>query len=357
MFRNLLIVCFCIFWFKSVLGQNKSESPYFIETNYQYGFIWQHKPSLESILGGNINVVQISLGKETYGQSYWDQLYRYPDWGGGVYIANLGNDKELGYATSFFGYINVPVILRKRFELRYRLSGGLAYLTKGNIAVGTHCNLFFDANLNTRFLLTKKLYLVNAFGATHFSNGATKMPNLGLNLFSYRLGLHYMFSEVQPSKITNQLPEINSKNWFNMTVNGGLKEAKFNPGTKYTILSASTNYLRSLSYKHKIGVGLDLFYDESLYELMISEGNSNYTKNETLRYGIHLATEYRFKRIYLDIQLGTYLYSNYNGDGEFYERVGIRYLIYNDLFLSMSLKANNEVADFIEWGIGYQVPW
>lgn len=355
--RTLVFACFCILGLNNAISQNNSESPYFIETNYQYGFIWQHKPSLESILGGNINVVQLNLGKETYGKSYWDQLYRYPDWGGGVYFANLGNQEELGYASAIYAYVNVPLISRNKFELRYSVSGGLAYLTKGNIAVGTHVNLYFDANINARIFLTDRLYLINAFGATHFSNGATKMPNLGLNLFAYRLGFHYSLADVQPSKVTKQLPQNTKKNWFNMIINAGLKEAKFNPGTKYSVLSFSANYLRSFGYKHKIGVGFDYFYDESIYRLMNSDIASSYSRSETFRYGIHLATEYRINKICLDVQLGTYLYSRYEDDGLFYERVGIRYLIYKDLFLGVSLKANNEVADFIEWGVGYQFPW
>lgn len=289
MLRSILFACLCIFGLNKAISQNTGESPYFIETNYQYGFIWQHKPSLESILGGNINVVQINFGKETCGKSYWDQLYRYPDWGGGVYIANLGNQEELGYASAIHAYINVPVILRNKFELRYSISGGLAYLTKGNIAVGTHVNLYFDANLNTRIFLTDRLYLINAFGATHFSNGATKMPNLGLNLFSYRLGFHYSLADIQPSKVTRQLPQNCNKNWFNMIINAGWKEVKFNPGTKYSVFSFSANYLRSLGYKHKIGVGLDYFYDESLYRLMNSDIALNYSRSETFRYGIHIA--------------------------------------------------------------------
>jgi len=357
MFRTFSSIFICIFWFSNGLSQDKKELPYFLETNYQYGFIWQHNPSLESILGGNINVVQINLGKETYGQTYWDQLYRYPDWGGGLYLANLGNDEELGYATSIYAYINVPVLRRKKFELRYSLSGGLAYLTKGNIAVGTHFNIYFDANLNTRYYLSEKLYLINAFGATHFSNGATKMPNLGLNLFSYRIGLHYLFTENQSTKITKQLPKALNKNWFNIIVNSGWKEAKFDPGTKYTIVSASTNYLRALNKKHKIGAGIDFFYDESLHKFMNISSNSPYSRNETFGYGVHLAVEYRINRICLDIQLGTYLYSNYYSNSDFYERVGIRYLVHKDLFLGVSLKANNEVADFVEWGLGYQMPW
>ncbi|MEA2105787.1 MAG: acyloxyacyl hydrolase [Bacteroidota bacterium] len=209
--RYILIIIFFIALYPNVLGQKGEGSNYFFETNYQYGFVWQHRPSIESILGGNINVLQLNIGKETYGQTYWDQLYRYPDWGAGFYCANLGNNEEMGMANAIYGYINVPLFLRKKFEVRYNISGGLAYLTKGNVAIGTHLNLYFDININTRIPLSNRLYLVNAFGATHFSNGAMKMPNLGLNLFSYRLGIHYQLSGTEPKKIENELPLITQK--------------------------------------------------------------------------------------------------------------------------------------------------
>ncbi|MEA2105788.1 MAG: hypothetical protein U9P82_03595 [Bacteroidota bacterium] len=76
-----------------------------------------------------------------------------------------------------------------------------------------------------------------------------------------------------------------------------------------------------------------------------------------MRYGIHLATQYRINKLILDIQLGTYLYANFTDDGIIYERIGIRYLMYEDLFVNISLKASKGVADFIEWGVGYQIPW
>ena len=145
--RYILIIIFFIALYPNVLGQKGEEPNYFFETNYQYGFVWQHRPSIESILGGNINVLQLNIGKETYGQTYWDQLYRYPDWGAGFYCANLGNNEEMGVANAIYGYINIPLVLRKKFEVRYNISGGLAYLTKGNVAIGTHLNLYFDDRL------------------------------------------------------------------------------------------------------------------------------------------------------------------------------------------------------------------
>lgn len=355
--RYTLFVISSIALYTNVLGQKNKESLYFFETNYQYGFVWQHRPSLASILGGNINVLQLNVGKETYGQTYWDQLYRYPDWGGGFYYANLGNNEEMGAANAIYGYINIPLILRKKFEVRYNISGGLAYLTKGNVAIGTHLNLYFDVNINTRFLLSKRLYLVNAFGATHFSNGAMKMPNLGLNLFSYRLGIHYQLSETEPKKNKNELPLNTQKNCVNIVLNGGWKEIKSQVGEKYSIISGSIDYFRKVGFKHKIGTGLDIFYDESLYPTMNNDLYSNLSQSDIMRCGIHLATQYRIDKIILDIHLGTYLYANYTDDGIIYERIGIRYLIYEDLFVNISLKTSKGVADFIEWGVGYQIPW
>lgn len=341
----------------NAFGQHDNASPYYVESNYQYGFIWQHRPSMQSILGSNINVFQLNIGKETYGQNYWDKLYRYPDWGGGLYSANLGNDEKMGTANAIYGYLNVPLMLRKKFEVRYNISGGVAYLTKGNIAIGTHINLYFDLNINTRLFLTKRLYLVNAFGATHFSNGATKMPNLGLNLFSYRLGIHYQLSETKPKKIVKEIPAILKENSLNIVLNGGWKEIKSQVGEKYSVLTGSIDYLHRIGYKHKVGAGLDVFYDESLHYLMSVDLPSNVSHNEIMRYGIHLATEYRINNIILGIQLGTYLYANYTDDGIIYQRVGIRYLVYKNLFVNVSLKTSKGVADFIEWGLGYQIPW
>jgi hypothetical protein len=56
----------------------------------------------------------------------------------------------------------------------------------------------------------------------------------------------------------------------------------------------------------------------------------------------------------LGINLGTYLHAKYTEDGKIYQRIALRYIISKNIFTNISLKTSKGVADFVEWGIGYQ---
>lgn len=338
-------------------AQEKEHHNYFIESVYQYGFIWQHRPSLAQIIGGNINVIRFTFGKETFGQKYWEQLYRYPDWGVGYSFTDLGNPEELGQANAIYSYLRVPILKRKKFSLSYKISGGLAYLNKGNIAIGSHINLYFDVSIDTKIKLGKQLELINSFGATHYSNGAIKMPNLGVNLFSYRLGLHYQLQTPEREKITLELPELYGKNCITLFAGAGVKEKRPDGGKKFTVASGSVDYMRVLNLKHKIGLGIDAFYDETLFDLMDPDSVLALTNKDIMRYGFHISGETQVNKLVLVVQIGTYFHANYTDDGKIYQRIAIRYLLSQNLFANVSLKTSKGVADYVEWGLGYQLFW
>ncbi len=340
-----------------LMAQEKKHQNFYLEPIYQYGFIWQHRPSLAEVIGGNINVARISFGKKTFGQSYWDQLYKYPDWGVGYSFTDLGNPDELGQANAIYYYLRIPVLKRTRFSLSYKISGGLAYLNQGNIAIGSHLNLYFDASLDTKIKLSKRLKLINSFGATHYSNGAIEMPNLGVNLFSYRLGLQYMLQPDERETINLELPEIYGKNCISIVLGTGVKEKRPFGGKKFSVASGSVDYMKVLNLKHKIGAGIDVFYDETLLELQDPDTTLNLSNKDIMRYGIHLAGEAQYKNLVLAVHIGTYLHANYTDDGAIYQRVALRYLFTKNLFANISLKTSKGVADFVEWGLGYQFYW
>ncbi len=354
--RHILLLIVLLLQINSFisLSQTDSTKQYYIEPIYQYGFIWQHRPSLSDIIDGNINVVRISFGKSTYGQNYWDELYRYPDHGIGYSFTDLGNPDELGQANAIYYFIRIPLIKKSKFSLSYKISGGLAYLNKGNIAIGSHLNLYFDASIDTKIKLSNKIDLINSFGATHYSNGAIVMPNLGVNLFSYRIGIQYKLYDHQNEKLHSLFPKLFNKQAITIVAGAGVKEKRPDGGKKYTVSSISLDYMRLTGYKHKFGLGLDVFYDASLFDIIENKQNNKLSTQEIMRYGIHLSGEARYKKLVLAVHIGTYLWAKYKDDGKIYQRVAIRYLFTENLFANISLKTSKGIADFVEWGIGYQ---
>ena len=136
--HRLLIITALFIVIPKLKAQEKTNKNYFIEPVYQYGFLWQHRPSMADIAGGNIQVFQLTLGQKSYGKTYWDQLYRYPDRGVGYCYVNLGNPDALGNANALYYYLRIPIVKWTKFSINYKISGGLAYINQENIAIGSH---------------------------------------------------------------------------------------------------------------------------------------------------------------------------------------------------------------------------
>jgi len=74
--------------------------------------------------------------------------------------------------------------------------------------------------------------------------------------------------------------------------------------------------------------------------------------------GWHVSHYLRMYRLTLVTQVGFYLTQNVSHKENKYFQVGGSYHITNNLFCRIALKTRNgAVADFIEWGLGYQIPF
>ena len=75
---------------------------------------------------------------------------------------------------------------------------GSAYISKPfnyqtnylNIAIGLHINMYANINLEAQIRMPHFIFYTD-FGITHFSNGGTKHPNLGLNIPAISMGVKY----------------------------------------------------------------------------------------------------------------------------------------------------------------------
>jgi hypothetical protein len=75
----------------------------------------------------------------------------------------------------------------------------LAYATKKfiknenevNNAIGSNINAYIQLRFGLEWKIAKPLRLVTAFTYNHYSDGAVKLPNLGINTMTGTVGLIY----------------------------------------------------------------------------------------------------------------------------------------------------------------------
>jgi hypothetical protein len=354
---------------------------------YQGGSVLQTNDFLQgdNSTGEPVNrfhALSVQVNWDTDGSKLWQQLYGYPSYGVGAYWVKFPQTEELGNPTALYLFISGPFKRWSKWTFNYDIGFGLTYNWKPynvetnpfNIAVGSYNTVYIDAGLSINWLMAKQWELSLGFSFTHFSNGATAVPNFGVNLVAPRLGLKYKFYHGIPEYKTQEVPKYQDEwEWYGSfaygskqievdTANTGLKDKYLNEN--FNVFVISTAMLRQVTYKSKFGIGLDINYDGSTNaEIDVSDGVPNAVSVpfiEKCSIGIYGSYELVLNKISLAIHPGYYiLRKEYDGQSPaFYQRVGLKWNFWEGMFAGIFVRASNfSKAEFIEWTLGYRLRW
>lgn len=358
------IVLFIVFLFPFFSKGQSSENitkGLGIETDAGYGFIMPHHRSIEYVLEDHIRTFDLKLTKSTYGNKYWNQLYKYPYYGIGFYRSNLGNDDVYGYVNAIYSYVKVPFIGNSdKANVSWQIAFGGSYITKCfdiesnpmNLAIGSHLNIYIDFSLQSRIPLSKQFSLTNGVRFTHVSNGKIKSPNKGLNIISGSIGLLYEFNDI-PERKNIDLPQIDGKEEYTIIYAAGVKTISRYASGYYYASSLIFDYNRKYSLKGRWGLGADVFFDETNRQYSNNLDKADLVNSDLYQVGLHVGHDLVMGKLALTINLGGYIYAPVEVEAPIYSRIGLRYRINNHFILNYTLKAHWAMASYIEWGIGY----
>lgn len=273
---------------------------------------------------------------------------------------NLGNPDELGNAYGAFPFVELSLNKRK-INWRLKMGYGIGYITKPfdvvtnykNIVIGSPINALIYFNMGWDARLSNSIGASVGVSIVHFSNGSFARPNLGINIASLNLGLKYNFGGTE-DKIVTDIPD-RDKIWKKKVMVGfGLKEIPPVEGPKYFVNTYSFNMIKQGKAKSSFGFGADLFYNSSLKDLIRTKNESYGGNNlDYFRAGLVGIYSVDFGDISLLIEMGGYFLTQHKDQGYIYHRVTTRYQIGEKIFLNLGLKTHYAVADFVEFGIGY----
>ncbi|MDD4150183.1 MAG: acyloxyacyl hydrolase [Bacteroidales bacterium] len=346
----------------------QSYNSYFnqFELKTHYGITIPHHDHMRYIINSNIAIVELDYSIKTDGSKPWHHTWRFPEIGVGYLMGGLGNINILGFSQSAFIIFGIPIVETDKFLLKYRLGGGVGYISDKfdsrsnyyNIAVGSN----FNAHLQLSVLCDYKpfdipLYFTGGFAFNHFSNGAIETPNLGLNQITANIGVKYLHSIY-----TYSLPRRQSQYMYNSELElsayyaAAVKENSTYENKKYFINSIVFDASLRVSKKRSLGGGINIIYDPSLQTQM----EDNYKNISNLfRIGIHAVQElYLTDELTMPIYLGTYVLNSHKPNGKnfiVYSKVGIRYTFKERFFVNINLKTHISVADYIEFGVGMRL--
>lgn len=277
-----------------------------------------------------------------------------------------------------------------------------------NTIFGCPINVYLNAGVNMNFPITDYLSASAEFGYYHMSNGRTNMPNIGMNAIYGSVGLTTHFNtEVKKKPV--DFPDL-PYNWsINITGALGAQKSAIEDPKRFLISSFHTGAVYSVNNWYGLGVGIDVFYNDAVskktarnlycdgdYEIdgklvdcttCGAEKNVDYTLKHKVRAGIALNNEFRFGVVTAIVDWGVYFYNpsrhiyyDYHMDNYgtvapkrdlFYEspygagaeeafhyiRFGLKYRVMDNLYLHTSAKTHLHICEYVEFGLGYQIPF
>ena len=195
--------------------------------------------------------------------------------------------------------------------------------------------------------------LLAGFNFVHWSNGAMRLPNLGLNLMQWHIGIQGRIGEEKPRFTGEPVQTIVYNKWQKyVTTAFGVREADQPEGPKYCILSTTVGVYRMLGQRTRVGAGLDFFRDPSQQKKLGNFG-IEYSDASPCLLGLHVAYGFCFGRTTATLHLGGFLFNEIYDELPIYDRLVINYQIAPHIMANLGLRTYFMRAEYIEWGVGY----
>ena len=351
-----------------------SHRNYEMEARVHYGYMYFQNDQYHSALGRysrHTPSYEFSLHRNTYGEHRWEVLHNYPSIGLTFYYSGFGNDSissELGKVFALYPFINFPITPGESSKLTFKLGVGLSFLTNKfhptenyhNYAIGSHVNAAVNLSFEYRQRIVERLHWVTSAGLTHFSNGATRTPNMGINILSVATGLSWYLAPPKDHidkrlRPKNYLFEFDGKRHFvtDYQYTMGFKDMSQQYGTHqyFFVHDLAANFMFQISERDRLGLGVELVYDNS----------DKITKPDWdlyLKPGLLASYEMLFNNasFMFNIGLRNNVPLNSSTFGMLlYQKVAARYYFNDNLFATIAFTTYDIKADFISIGIGYHI--
>ncbi len=358
---------------------------HFLRGSYQGGHVL---PSNDFVKGSNkrgepieaFQSARIEFGWQTDGAHPWQHLYNFPAYGIGFFGGDYFEfQDEIGNPSALYGFFLWPI---KHFNSHTKVSVELGLglsddwkpwdpiSNPNNIAIGAFRSIFIDAGAVFSWGLGNHWDIDAGIKGSHFSNGGTKKPNLGINQVGGSLGLTYRLGSGRPTLPGKRsLPPFDAVWEFLVAAGGGINNINFDTESSdvinkyknvdYAVFNLQAGVNRQVGYMSKFGGGIDVTYDASVgAQIDASDGEVDDVTTSTLdkmALGLWGGYEQIIDRGSILLQLG-YQVLRKDFDGSlppFYQRLGIKYHVLPDTFVGLNVRFHGfNTSDYLEFNIG-----
>ena len=350
----------------------------------------------------NLSGMNLGIEFPSEQQRPWQQYLNNATLGIGLSVIDWQSE-YLGKAIAMYPYLLIPAVRTEQFQFNFKVAGGLSYVNETwytqedhdpdnyfndaamtNNVFGCHLNAYLSAAANFNYAVTRNVALHGEFGYFHMSNGRTCMPNLGANVLYGGVGVVTTFNSTE-KKEPIQFPDLPYKWALNITGAAGAHRA-WMEYPRYLISSFHAGAVYSVNNWYGVGAGVDVFYNGAIDKNTgrgLYRQDRDYSFSDKVRAGVALNNEFRLGIVTAIVDWGVYLYNPsrnyydcnhpiygygkrplfYDNEGAgtdeafHYIRFGMKYRVWDNLYLQASAKTHLHICEYVEFGIGYQIPF
>ncbi|MBM3163954.1 MAG: acyloxyacyl hydrolase [Bacteroidetes bacterium] len=334
-----------------------------LEYRQKIGILAAHRGVMAHLPRNVAYAGELSLLFRTRGHKAYQKSYRFPTYGAALFYGSIGSNVIMGNFLGIYGFSDLPMIKIRSYHMDFRISLGLGYNGNTYDPVSNPLNVALASKLNgiICFAIKNNVHfgknaLTFGLDLTHFSNGAFKVPNFGINMPYLFLGYARTIVPVDPLKFAQgEAPTVPMslpyKRWIYsamFTFNG--KQSMPIGGKRYPVygLNLSGKYF----FNHKAGLELDIdvFSKQAILDYQPYIKKSQWDIIQVGAYAAYLVPLDRFHFVF---GMGAYLRDKYSPEDPVYHRIGARYYLKNGILFNVTLKTHFARADLLEYGIGY----
>lgn len=347
----------------------------------------------------------LTLGTTTYENDSWGKLLNYPKIGLLLSYADFGNQQKVGYGITAMPFLDFGVLNKVTDRIRFQVGLGGSYnnliydkvTNPGNHAVSTHFTWAFRSFLYYDLVHRKDFNLKIGGGLTHFSNGHTRWPNLGLNSYLATVKTEFNFTK-NPISLSNEATDSDSnetQTFYTTRLGLGQKTLFRNYNSLKNVYTASFGLGKIKNKSFKYGLSFYYRFYEDYYDYIKEEGSvvtthfpklTNNPFQNASAFGLFSNCEVLINHFSIEAELGINLYKpaykldwylnngSYTGTGYIADefgtkakikqyvssRLGLRYYAItakkepqHNVFIAANINANLGQADFSEISFGY----
>lgn len=330
-----------------------------------------------SVLINDFQALNIKLSTQTTGETLQEQIFNAPLWGVGFKILDFENINEIGIPMALYGFVDIPLLRKERFSVNAELGFGLSFnwhsfnpiTNQYNIAIGLGEAFMSDAGLSLNYQLTNHFDLLAGLIFSHYSNGAIKLPNFGINAYAPKIGIKYNFNE-RPEFVKYKVPKYKPHSEWVLSGFAAMKNIIFDSvnieinekyeGVFFPVYGFSALYNWQVSHISKFGIGATFNYNGAVNAQVAVENNEledvDGPFSDKLQLSIYPSYSLCIDKISIVLQPAFYVYrKNFkNQSPVFHQRISLNYQITDKIFAGITLRDYSMHADFVEWTVGYK---